>query len=266
MTRPKKKLKSRNKVEDQAEMSFWDHLEALRGTLFRSVLAVGLLSVVFLCIKEPLFKVVLWPGQPDFILYSLLGLDFKMDLINIDISAQFFVHLKVSILCGVVLGFPFIIWEIWKFIAPALYDKEKKSVRKAFGLSSGLFYLGVAVGYFIVLPVCLMFFMNYTVSDQVQNTISLSSYMSLFTSMVFLIGILFEFPTVILVLSSLGIVDRQQLRGFRKYAFVVVLLLAAFITPSDPFSMFVLALPLYGLYEFSILLCKKETPQVEEEE
>ena len=133
-------------------------------------------------------------------------------------------------------------------------------MRKAFGMSSFLFYLGVAVGYFIVLPVCLMFFMNYTVSDAVQNTISLSSYISLFTSMVFLIGLLFEFPTVVLVLSSMGILTRKQLRGYRKAAFVVILVLAAFITPSDPFSMFVLSIPLYGLYEFSILVCKPDTP------
>jgi len=253
-------------AEKDTEMSFWDHLEALRGTLFRSVAAVGLLSIVFLCIPESLFKVVLWPTQGDFILYSALGLPFEMSLINVDISAQFFVHLKVSILCGLVLAFPYIVYEIWKFIAPALYDHEKKAVREGFLISSGLFYLGVAVGYFVVLPVCLMFFMNYTVSDAIANTISLNSYMSLFVSMVFLIGLLFEFPTVILVLSAMGIVSREHLRKYRKYAFVVVLILSAFITPSDPFSMFVLAIPLYGLYEFSILICKKETPEPQEEE
>ena len=241
-------------------MSFWDHLEVLRGTLFRSVLAILLVSVFFLAIPERLFKAVLWPTTPDFILYRWLGLDFSMSLINIEVSAQFFVHLKVSVLMAIVVAFPYIIYEIWKFVAPALYDNEKKAVRKAFGMSSFLFYLGVAVGYFIVLPVCLMFFMNYTVSDAVENTISLSSYISLFTSMVFLIGLLFEFPTVVLVLSSMGLLTRKQLRGFRKSAFVVILILAAFITPSDPFSMFVLSIPLYALYEFSILVCKPEAP------
>ncbi len=238
-------------------MSFWDHLEALRGTLFRSVLAIVLLSIIFLCIPDQLFRAVLWPTSQDFVLYRWLGLDFSMQLINIEVSAQFFVHLKVSLLCGAIIAFPYVIYEIWKFIAPALYEHERKAVRKAFGLSSGLFYLGAAVGYFIVLPICLLFFMNYTVSDAVTNSISLSSYISMFVSMVFLIGLLFEFPTVILVLSSLGIVDRKMLRGWRKYAVVVILLLAALITPSDPFSMFVLAVPLYGLFEFSILLCKK---------
>lgn len=238
-------------------MSFWDHLEELRGTLVRSIIALCLASVLFLCIRTLLFKAVLWPSRPDFILYRLLGLDFSMSLINIDISAQFFVHLKISFLCAAVVTFPYIVWEIWKFVAPALYDNERKSVSRAFLLSSWLFYLGVAVGYFIVLPVCLMFFMNYSVSPDVVNTISLGSYIGLFTSMVFLIGILFEFPTVILALSGMGIVRRDMLRKGRKFAIVAVLLLSALITPSDPFSMFVLALPLYGLYEFSILMARK---------
>lgn len=240
-----------------SDMSFWDHLEALRGNLWRSVLAVLAASGIFLCFPKTLFKAVLWPTQANFPLYRLPGLDFSMDLINIELSAQFFVYLKVSILCGLVVAFPFVVWEMWKFIAPALYDNEKKAVRGAFSLSSALFYLGVAVGYFIVLPVCLVFFVNFSVSDSIVNTITLGSYMSMFTSMVFLIGILFEFPTVIVALSSLGIVSRQQLKGWRKYAFVAVLILAAIITPSDPFSMFVLALPLYGLFELSVLLCRK---------
>jgi sec-independent protein translocase protein TatC len=241
---------------NEAEMSFWDHLEALRGTIIRSVLGVVLFSVIFLIIPKPLFKAVLWPTQEDFLLYRLPGIDFSMELINIEISAQFFTYMKVALLCGVVLAFPYIVFQLWKFISPALYEHEKKAVRKAFGLSSALFYLGVTVGYFVVLPVCLIFFVNFSISDTIVNTISLSSYMSLFVSMVFLIGILFEFPTVILALSAMGIVHRDMLRKGRRYAVVAVLILAAFITPSDPFSMFVLAIPLYGLYELSILLCK----------
>ena len=245
---------------EKGEMTFWDHLEELRGMLWRCIIATCLLSVIFLSAREWLFKAILWPVQSDFILYKALGLDFSMELINIDISAQFFVYLKMALLCGVVLAFPYLIFEIWRFIKPALYDNEKKAVGRAFGMSSGLFYLGVAVGYFVVLPVCLMFFMNFSVSASVKNTISLNSYISLFVSMVFLIGLIFEFPTVIMVLSHLGLVGRDDLKGYRKYAFVVVLILSALITPSDPFSMFVLAVPLYGLYEFSILICKKKEP------
>lgn len=239
------------------EMSFWDHLEALRGTLFRSVLSVGILTVLAMCFPRQVFSAVMWPTRPDFPLYRLPGVDFSMSLINIEISAQFFVYLKISFLCALVAAFPYIIYEVWKFIAPALYENEKKAVGKAFRLSSVLFYIGVAVGYFIVLPVCLMFFVNFSLSSEITNTITLNSYISLFTSMVFMIGIIFEFPTVILALSSLGIVKKGMLRGWRKYAVVVTMILAAVITPSDPFSMFVLAIPLYGLFELSILLCKE---------
>lgn len=240
------------------EMTFWDHLEELRGTVIRSALAVLLFSVLGLIFKKFLFDVViLSPTRADFIVYRLLGWDFRMDLINVEVSAQFFVHLKAALGVGLILAFPYMIWELWKFIRPALYRNEIKSVRGAFLMSSGLFYLGVFVGYFFVLPVCLQFFMNYTVSDSVSNTITLGSYMSMFISMVLLIGIVFEFPTVISILSRIGIVDGQMLRKGRKYAIVVILVLSALITPSDPFSMLVLAIPLYLLYEASILSIKE---------
>ena len=245
------------------EMSFWDHLEELRWTILRSVLAVCIFCAFGLAFKGPLFKIVLWPSQPDFIVYQWLGWNINMSLINVDISAQFFTHLKAALAAGVVLAFPYIVFELWKFVAPALYENEKKAVRTAFAMSSGFFYLGVLVGYFFVLPVCLQFFMNYTVSPDIANTITLSSYMSMFTSMSLLIGIVFEFPTVISILSRLGVVTRQMLRKGRKYAFVGILALSALITPSDPVSMLVLAAPLYLLYELSILLCRKEVPEEE---
>ena len=237
-------------------MSFWDHLEELRWTLLRSVAAVCILSVLGFIFKGLLFKIILWPAQSVFIIYRLLGWNMEMDLINVDISAQFFIHLKAAVAVGLVLAFPYIIWEIWRFVAPALYPHEKKAVGAAFLMSSGFFYLGVLVGYFFVLPVCLQFFMNYSVSPDISNTITVGSYMSMFMSMSLLIGIVFEFPTVIAVLSRLGVVTRALLRKGRKYALVIVLALAALITPSDPFSMLVLAAPLYLLYELSILLCR----------
>ena len=237
-------------------MSFWDHLEELRWTLLRSVAAVCILSVLGFIFRGLLFKIILWPAQEDFIIYRLLGWKMDMSLINVEISAQFFIHLKAAVAVGLILAFPYIIWEIWRFIAPALYPHEKKAVGAAFLMASGFFYLGVLVGYFFVLPVCLQFFMNYSVSPDISNTITVGSYMSMFMSMSLLIGIVFEFPTVIAVLSRLGVVSRALLRKGRKYAFVIVLALSALITPSDPFSMLVLAAPLYLLYELSILLCR----------
>jgi sec-independent protein translocase protein TatC len=248
-------------------MSFWDHLDVLRGSLFRALGAICLCSVLGLVFREFLFDgIVLAPTRSDFIVYRLLGWGFSMELINVEISAQFFVHLKAAFAVGLIVAFPYVVWELWRFLAPALYEREKKAVRTAFGMSTGLFYLGVLVGYFIVLPVCLQFFMNYKVSDAVANTITIGSYMSMFFSMVLLIGVVFEFPTVVLVLNRLGVLDRSALRKGRRYAVIIVLVLSALITPSDPFSMFVLAIPLYFLYEFSILLCSKlaESPETNE--
>ena len=252
---------------DENHQTFWDHLDVLRGSLFRALGAICLCSVLGLVFREFLFDgIVLAPTRSDFIVYRLLGWGFSMELINVEISAQFFVHLKAAFAVGLIVAFPYVVWELWRFLAPALYEREKKAVRTAFGMSTGLFYLGVLVGYFIVLPVCLQFFMNYKVSDAVANTITIGSYMSMFFSMVLLIGVVFEFPTVVLVLNRLGVLDRSALRKGRRYAVIIVLVLSALITPSDPFSMFVLAIPLYFLYEFSILLCSKsaESPETNE--
>lgn len=241
------------------EMSFWEHLDVLRGALIRVLAVVFALSCLGLAFKEPLFKVILAPARPDFFIYRLLGMDFGMTLINVDISAQFVTHLRASVVAGFILSFPYLVWEIWRFVLPALYAGEKKAVRRTFLLSSVLFYVGAAVGYFIVLPLCLQFFMGYSISPDITNTATLRSYMSMFSSLVLLMGIAFEFPSVILLLSMLGIVDRPLLRRGRKYAFVALLIVAAFITPTgDPLSMLLLAAPLYLLYELSISLCSSQ--------
>lgn len=238
-------------------MSFWDHLDVLRSTLIRSLVALAVACIPGLCWRRLLFDgIILAPTRPDFPVYRLLGWRMQMQLINVEVSAQFFVHLRCALIAALVLAFPYIVFELWRFVAPALYEREKKAVKKAFGLSSLLFYTGVLVGYFVVLPACLQFFLNYTVSDAVANTITLGSYISLFGSMVLLIGIAFEFPVVILILSSLGIVGKAGLRKSRAYALIGILTLSALITPSDPISMLVLSAPLYLLYELSILLCR----------
>ena len=240
-------------------MSFWDHLDVLRGTLFRSALSVFLASIVMFCFKDFLFgKVILAPSRPDFFMYKILGGGGSMQLINTEVSAQFFVHLKVSFICGLVIAFPYIIYEIWKFIAPALYDNEMRSVRKAFLGSALLFYAGVATGFCLIFPVTLSFFQGYTVSDAIANTITLNSYISMFSSMVILFGIVFEFPVLIAILSNMGIVTREMLTKYRKHAFVGVLIVAAVITPADPFSMLIAAAPLYLLYELSVIVCVRK--------
>lgn len=244
---------------ENEEMSFWDHLDVLRGTLFRSALAIVLVSVVLLCFKKFLFDdIILAPSRPDFFIYKWFGQDFSMELINTEISAQFFVHLKVSFICGFVLSFPYVIYEVWKFIAPALYENERISVSKAFLSSAVLFYIGVAVGFCLIFPITLSFFQGYTVSDSIANTITLNSYISMFSSMVILFGIVFEFPVLIAVMSSMGLITRDTLKQYRKHAVIGILVVAAIITPADPFSMAIAALPLYLLYELSVLVCVKK--------
>lgn len=246
------------------EMSFWDHLEVLRGTLFRSLLAITIVSVIVFCFKKFVFDdVVLAPTRSDFWVYRLFKMDMKMNLVNLEISTQFFVHLKVAFELGFILAFPFVIWEIWKFIAPALYQNEKQTIRGVFLAASFLFYLGLYIGYILIVPISLNFFLGYTISDAIVNTISLNSYISLFTSCVLAFGIVFEFPAVIVILNKLGLVYRETLVKYRKHAIVVVLCIAALITPADPFSMIIAAAPLLLLYEASILCCK---PRPKEEE
>jgi sec-independent protein translocase protein TatC len=181
-----------------------------------------------------------------------------MTLVNIEVAAQFLIHMKITFICALIVTFPYLVFEIWKFIAPALYEKEKKAVRGAFLFASALFYIGVAVGYSIVFPLMLNFFSGYQVSPEVTNTFSLTSYISMFTSMVLIFGIVFEFPTVAVALSAMGVLSKETLKSFRRHAICAVLILAAIITPSgDPFSLMIVSIPLYMLYEFSILICKK---------
>ena len=247
-------------MEQTGEMTFWDHLEELRGSLFR-MLGVYVAAVVALFFfKDFLFdNLILAPSKSDFFLYRLLGADFSMALVNIEISAQFWIHMKITFICALIVTFPYLIFEVWRFIAPALYEKEKKAIGGAFLFASVLFYIGVVVGYATVFPLMLNFFSNYQVSPDIANTFSLTSYISMFTSMVLIFGIVFEFPTVAVALSALGVLSKETLKSFRRHAICGVLILAAVITPSgDPFSLLVVSVPLYMLYEFSILICKNK--------
>lgn len=240
-------------------MTFWDHLEDLRKSIFRMAAALIGVTVILFFFKDFLFDdVILAPADENFYLYRLLGVDFSLSLVNIEVSAQFMIHMKVTFMCALILSFPYLIFELWRFVAPALYEREKKAVGGAFGFASVLFYVGLAVGYFIILPIMLNFFAGYQVSADVPNTFSLSSYISLFMSTILTFGLVFEFPTVVAVLSALGVVTRDMLKRYRRHAVCAVVIIAALITPSgDPFSLLVCTVPLYVLYEFSILICRK---------
>ena len=245
-------------MSDSGEMTFWDHLDVLRASIFRVVLVLLVTAIGLFAFKDFLFDgLLLAPSKGDFFLYKWIGADVSLDLVNIEVTAQFMIHMKMAFLCAIILTFPYMIYKVWEFIAPALYDKEKRKVRKAFLFASGLFYFGVVVGFTLIFPLMLNFFADYQVSSSVPNMFSLSSYISLLTSMVLTFGIVFEFPTLVALLSALGILKKQTMTKYRRHAVCAVVILAAVITPSgDPFSLMVVAIPLYLLYEFSVMICK----------
>lgn len=250
------------------EMTFWDHLDELRKVLYRSAIFLVVFMLVFFGLKDILFDSIIFaPTSSDFILYR--GMDrvlqwlhlpalepFSLKLINIELSAQFFIHISTSFYFGLVCATPIILYFLWGFVSPALYPNEIRAVKKAFGLSGLLFFIGVMVGYFLVFPLTLRFLGTYQVSQSVVNEISLQSYISMFVWLILIMGIVFELPCLALLLSKFGIITKSLLKKYRKHAFVIILVLAAFITPSgDPFTLFSVAMPIYFLYEVSILLC-----------
>lgn len=260
------------------DMTFWEHLDELRKVLFRSALVVMVFMVgAFFC-KDLLFDdVILAPLTSDFALFrwfnSLLGLagldgiePFNIELINIEMASQFFIHLRISFFSALIVAMPFVFYQLWTFIRPALYAKEKSVVRRSFGFASILFYVGVLVGYFLVLPLTVRFLGTYQVSLSVPNQISLKSYIGMFVSMSMIMGIVFEMPALAAVLSRFGLITKQFLKKYRKHAVAILLLVAAIITPSgDAVTLFFVAVPLYCLYEVSILVCKKGVDDEEED-
>lgn len=259
-----------DKFNSSGEMSFLGHLEALRWHLFRAVIAVMTMAIVLFFFKEFLFDgVLLAPKSPNFLTYKVLcsignklnlGDDFcitviPFTLISTDISAQFTTHMWVAFIAGLVVSFPYVVWEIWRFIKPALSTKEKNYARGIVFYTSFLFMLGILFGYYIITPMTVNFLGNYQVSEQVKNTITLDSFISIVTTMTLITGIVFELPIVVYFLSKVGILTPTFMRTYRRHAVVVILILAAVITPtSDATTLVMVALPLYVLYEISILV------------
>lgn len=243
-------------------MTFWDHLDELRKVLFKSAIAVFIIAIPIFFFKEILFDDIIFaPTKQDFILYQWLGKtfsgDFNLHLINIDLSAQFFIHISVTLTLAFILAVPYVLYQFWTFVKPGLYKTEQRATRRAFYFGSGLFLIGVFVGYLFVFPLTLRFLGTYQVSTAVPNHISLQSYISMFTRLILIMGLVFEMPALALILSRIGIISKGMLKKYRKHSFVVLLIAAAIITPSgDAFTLMVVTTPLYLLYEFSILICR----------
>jgi len=259
-----------NKNNNSGEMSFLGHLEALRWHLVRSVTVIMVLAVVLFCFKEFLFDgILLAPKNPNFFTYrAMCALAHRFNLsdnlcisqinfilISTDISAQFTTHMWVAFIGGLVLAFPYVIWELWRFIKPALHANEQRYAKGIVFYTSFLFITGVLFGYYVIAPMSVNFLGTYQVSEQVKNTITLDSFISIVTTMTLISGIVFELPIVVYFLTKIGILTPKFMRTYRRHAIVIILLLAAIITPtSDATTLTLVFIPLYILYEISIFV------------
>lgn len=249
---------------EETEMSFLDHLEELRWHLVRSVLSIVVFGTITFLAKDFVFKsVILAPKEKTFATYKFfcsLGETFcffpkPFDLTTIALGEQFFVHLKVSFFLGLMLSFPYIFWEIWRFIKPGLYPKERNAARGIVFICSFLFFSGVLFGYYVISPFAISFLASYNVGA--VNTTTLDSFVSYMTMFTLPTGLVFELPIVVYFLAKVGLVGPSFMRQYRRHAVIVILVVASIITPPDVVTQFLIGLPLYGLYEISILIAAR---------
>jgi len=259
-------------------LTFGGHLEVLRRMLFRVVLVVVLLGVAIFCFKEETFAILLAPHTSDFCTFSFieqllnsLGWEFRFDdynvpLISTELSAQFMTHITVSCLLAALLASPYIVFELFRFISPALYESEKRYSYLVVSVVYALFLLGLAMSYFILFPISFQFLATYQVDANIVNTITLDSYITTFITLTFVMGVVFQLPVIIFVLGRMGLVDASLLKKYRPYAFVLIMIVAAIITPPDIFTLIMVTLPVYGLYELSILVLNRFAVSIEDEQ
>lgn len=255
-------------TDDNPAMTFWDHLDVLRGSLLRMAAVTVACAVVAFAFKDAVFAAILAPKHDDFILYRLLAgvnswladgspSSFHVELINTGLAEQFKIHVKTSLYVGLMAASPYCLYELFRFVSPGLYPKERRYGVRAVVSGYVMFLLGVALCYFLIFPLTFRFLGTYQVSPDVENLITLQSYMDTLLVMCFLLGILFELPIVCWVLGKLGILRRRFMRRYRKHAVVVILVVSAIITPtSDIFTLCIVALPICLLYEVSTFLVK----------
>ncbi len=257
-------------ADPTSEMSFLDHLEALRWHLVRSAIAVFAFAILAFTYREIVFdKIIFAARHSDFWTYrqfcklsEFLGLgdalcikDINFELINTQLSGQFTMHMWIAFVAGLILGFPYVIWEIWRFVKPGLKESEKKYTTGIVFFTTILFSLGVLFGYFIIAPLSINFLGNYQISQDVKNMIEMDSFISTITTITLAAGLVFELPIVVYFLTKIGLMSPAFMRKFRKHAVVIILIVAAVITPSpDITSQLLVAFPLYFLYEISIFV------------
>lgn len=253
-------------------MSVGGHLEVLRRMLMRILSVAASLSVMAFCMKKQVFEILLAPDSNEFISFrvieqiaSAIGWGFKFQpydikLISTELSSQFMIHISTSVYLGLLLSSPYIVFELFKFISPALYEKEKKySVRIALNVYL-LFIAGVAMSYFLLFPISFQFLATYQVDSSIENTITLESYISTFITLTFMMGVVFQLPVICYFLAKMGLTTGHILSKYKKHAFVVILLVAAIITPPDLFTLICVSMPMFVLYLVGVRIAMKINP------
>lgn len=249
-------------------LTFGGHLAVLRNLLFRVILIAGCLAIVVFCFKEETFSILFAPSEWNFCTYQYIeqffcniGMDFHfekyhVDLIATDLSSQFMIHITTSVTLGLLGASPYILYELFRFISPALLENEKKYSVQVVTIIYLLFIIGILVNYFILFPISFRFLGTYSVAERVHSTITLDSYISTFATLTLVMGVVFQLPIIAFFLGKLGIVTSEILSQYRKHALLVIMFVAAVITPPDIMTLILVTIPLYLLYEVSIRVLK----------
>ncbi len=241
-----------------ADMTFWDHLDELRTSLLRIMGAVVLFGIIAFCLKDELFAIVLAPHSGNFITYRLLGVDnFSIHLMNTGLTEQFMIHMRTAIYAGLLVASPYILYELFRFVSPGLYDNERRYAVWIVGAAYLMFLIGTLVNYLVIFPFTVRFLGTYQVSPDVANMLTLQSYIDTLLGMSLVMGVVFELPVVCALMGRMGLLTGTLMSNYRRHAIVAILIVAAIITPTtDVFTLFVVALPIYLLYEVSIWIVR----------
>lgn len=249
-------------------LTFGGHLEVLRRMLFRIIAVAGTLATTVFCFKDITWRFLLAPSEYSFTTYRWIediaraaGFNFhfeqfKVDLIATDLSSQFMTHITTSLYLGLLGASPYIIYEIFRFVSPALYDNEKKYSVQVVTIVYILFILGVLMSYYVLFPISFRFLGTYSVAERIHSTITLDSYISTFTTLTLLMGVVFQLPVIAFILARLGLITSEMLSKYRKHSFIIIMFVAAVITPPDLMTLVLVTVPLYFLYEISIRVAK----------
>ena len=254
----------------EEQMTFWDHLDVLRGSIIRVLVSAVVMGIGVFFLKDWLFDIVLWPRDSNFPTYRLLGAEpFQLHLINTELTEQFMIHMKVSLISGLLVASPYIIYVLFRFISPALYDNERRASYRLVGAAYGMFMVGIVVNYFLIFPLTVRFLGTYSVSSEVETMLTLSSYVDTLLLMSLVFGIVFEIPVIAWLLARFGMLKHTWMSMYRRHAIVAILVLAAIITPTaDIMTLIVVSLPIWLLYELSIWIVRftnaKEQQESEE--